>query len=216
MVDDIKVKSDADKAIRRAAKEQKKAEKKKQVLAFAKDTLGCGKKQAKVLRKVAGKFLTMADDGLRFKGMGGKMVAVDDPQCKDFFKQEYSFLLPPQETTLDQGALDPADIALARSGNMTAKGRCLLALNGDEAALMAALADKGNLTDSRDKSKALDKSKSATNPFIGLRGKDGKINPEQMKKVQSFIKAAGSRAAADVARSAGLRLDGSEIPEQYR
>lgn len=216
MGDDIKVKTDADKAIRRAAKEQKKAEKKKQITAFARDVLGCEKKQSKVLRKVAGKFLTMADDGLRFKGMAGKLVAVDDPQCQQFFKQQYPFLLPPQEKALGAGALDPADIALARSGNLTAKGRCLLALNGDEQALKAALANKGNVTDSRDKSKALDKSKSTTNPFIGLRDKNGKIVPEQMQKVESLIRAVGTAKSAAIAKSAGLRLDGSPIPEQYR
>jgi hypothetical protein len=63
-----------------------------------------------------------------------------------------------------------------------------------------------------DKSAPLNKS---TNPFIGLRDKSGKIDPEKMKKVESFIKAAGARAASAVAKSAGLRLDGTPIPEKF-
>ena len=65
----------------------------------------------------------------------------------------------------------------------------------------------------RDKSKAPDRS---TNPFVGLRdARTGAIKPEQMRKVESFIKAAGTKAAAAVARSAGLRLDGSPIDPKF-
>ncbi len=58
-----------------------------------------------------------------------------------------------------------------------------------------------------------DKSK---NPFIKLRDpRTGKINEAQMKKVESFIRAAGTKAAAAVAKSAGLQLDGSPIDPKY-
>jgi len=64
----------------------------------------------------------------------------------------------------------------------------------------------------RDKSKP-DKS---TNPFVGLRDpRTGAIRPEQMKKVESFIRGAGTKAAAAVAKSVGLRLDGSPIDPKY-
>lgn len=211
MTDEIKkIRTPAEKAIRRAAKEQKKAEKKKQVIAFAQDVLGSTKPQAKILRKVAGKFLTLAKDGLAFKGQGGKNVAIDDPQCKEFFQREYPFLVA---TTLEAGALDPADVALAKSGNMTAKGRVLLALNGDEAALKVALAGKDQVVNANGNDKPLDKSK---NPFIGLRDRSGKIVPEKMRAVESLLRGVGAKKAADIARSAGLRLDGTEIPERYR
>jgi hypothetical protein len=55
-----------------------------------------------------------------------------------------------------------------------------------------------------------------TNPFVGLRDpRTGRIVPEKMARVESFIKAAGTKAAASVARSAGLRLDGSPIDPKY-
>jgi hypothetical protein len=63
-----------------------------------------------------------------------------------------------------------------------------------------------------DKSKPLDRS---SNPFIGLRDKSGAIRPEQMKKVESLLKAVGTAKAAAIAKSAGLRLDGSQIPEKF-
>jgi len=198
------------KALARAEKETRKAQKREQVLAFAKEQLGLTGKRAKALRKLGSSYFKLDTDGLKFKGAGDKLVAVDSKQCKEFFAKKFDFLLSPQETTVEAGALDPADIALAKSGNLTAKGRVLTALNGDEAALKATLADKGNgggkVVTPPDKSK---------NPFVGLRDKSGKINPAQMAKVESFIKAAGTKAATAVARSAGLRLDGSPIPEKF-
>jgi hypothetical protein len=55
-----------------------------------------------------------------------------------------------------------------------------------------------------------------TNPFVGLRDpRTGAINPAQMKKVESFTKAAGAKVAAAVARRAGVRLDGSPLDPKY-
>jgi hypothetical protein len=212
--------TDNEKALRRAAKEQKRIEKRKQVISFARDTLGSNKKQAKVFRRVAGKFLKLDTDGLKFKGQGGKLVAIDSDQSKEFFRREYPFLMKEAAAAAaaaaaaEHGALDDADIALARAGNLTAKGRCLLALNGDEAALKAALADKGKGNDTVALAdKPLDKSK---NPFVGLRNpRTNQIVPEKMKAVESLIRGAGTKVATSIAKSAGLRLDGSPIPEKY-
>ena len=211
---DISIQEQNAKALARVEKENRKAQKREQVLAFAKDTLGLSAKRAKALRKLGSGYFKLDEDGLKFRGAGDKLVAVDSKQCKDFFAKKFDFLLSPQETALEAGALDPADIALAKSGNLTAKGRVLLALNGDEAALKIALADKGNGSDKVALAdKPLDKSK---NPFVGLRDpRTGKIVPEKMARVELFIKAAGSKAAASVARSAGLRLDGSPIDPKY-
>jgi hypothetical protein len=199
------------KALARAEKETRKAQKREQVLAFAKEQLGLSGKRAKALRKLGAAYFKLDTDGLKFRGAGDRLVAVDSKQCTDFFAKKFDFLLSPQETTLEAGALDQADIALARAGNLTAKGRVLVALGGNEAALKAALADKGTyktvLAD-----KPLDKSK---NPFVRLRDKSGKINPAQMAKVESFLKVAGTKAAVSLARSAGVRLDGTPIPEKY-
>lgn len=69
----------------------------------------------------------------------------------------------------------------------------------------------------RDKSGASDKSTNVSNPFKTLRDpRTGAIRPEQMKKVESLLKAVGTAKAAAIAKSAGLRLDGTEIPERYR
>ncbi len=54
------------------------------------------------------------------------------------------------------------------------------------------------------------------NPFVGLRDKSGKIVPEKMKAVESLLRGIGSAKTAAIARSAGLRLDGTPIPEQYK
>jgi hypothetical protein len=209
------VETENEKALRRVARDTMKAEKRKQVLAFAKD-LGCGKKQAKVFRKVASGYFKLAENGLAFRGMGDKLVSVDSDQSINFFRKKYPFLM--KETaaaTADPGAADPADIALAKSGNMTAKGRVLVALNGNEAALAAALADNGKRNDTvangQDKSDTAHKN----NPWKDLRGRDGKISAEKQQRCEAFIKFAGTKAAISCARSAGVRLDGSPLDPKY-
>jgi hypothetical protein len=60
------------------------------------------------------------------------------------------------------------------------------------------------------------KNTKSKNPFTGLRDpRTGKIVPEQMRKIESFIKAAGTKAAASLARSARVQLDGSPIDPKY-
>jgi hypothetical protein len=55
------------------------------------------------------------------------------------------------------------------------------------------------------------------NPFVGLRDpRTGEIIPEKMKAVESLLKAVGAAKCAAIAKSAGLRLDGTPIPDQYR
>jgi hypothetical protein len=54
------------------------------------------------------------------------------------------------------------------------------------------------------------------NPFVGLRDKSGKIVPEKMRAVESLLRAVGSAKCAAIAKSAGLRLDGTPIPEKFR
>jgi hypothetical protein len=53
------------------------------------------------------------------------------------------------------------------------------------------------------------------NPFVGLRDKSGKIVPEKMKAVESLLRGIGSAKTAAIARSAGLRLDGTPIDPKY-
>ena len=75
----------------------------------------------------------------------------------------------------------------------------------DEAGALAQLA---LLKVGKDQVNGGDKS---TNPFVGLRDKDGKIVPEQMRKVESMLKSLGSAKTAAIAKAAGFRLDGTRI-----
>ena len=55
-----------------------------------------------------------------------------------------------------------------------------------------------------------------TNPFTNLRDpRTGAINPAQMAKVESFLKVAGTKATISLARSAGVRLDGTPLDPKY-
>jgi hypothetical protein len=55
-----------------------------------------------------------------------------------------------------------------------------------------------------------------TNPFSTLRDpRTGQIDQAQMAKVESFLKIAGTKATISLARSAGVRLDGSPINEAH-
>jgi hypothetical protein len=219
MTDDIK--TDGDRALALIVKRNKKIEKKKQVIAFAKTALGCDKFQAKMVRKFGSKHFKLADDGLAFKGEGGNLVDIRDPQVAKFFQKAFSFL-PKTEGTETAVELDAYLITRAKT-NQTARGELFRKIHGDkpkseEAASYAAMTKllAGEEAPVAKKTAANGLVEKSKNPFIGLRDKSGQIDPVKMAKVESFIKAAGSKAAAAVARSAGLRLDGTEIPERYR
>ena len=81
--------------LKQAAKEQKRQEKKKQVIAFATGTLGLSGKKAKALRKLGSDYFKLADDGLRFRGAGDRLVAIDSKECTEFFKKKFDYLLTP-------------------------------------------------------------------------------------------------------------------------
>ena len=53
------------------------------------------------------------------------------------------------------------------------------------------------------------------NPFVGLRDASGKIVPEKMAKVESFLRACGAAKTAALARAVGLKLDGTPIDPKY-
>ncbi len=118
--------------LKQAAKEQKRQEKKKQVIAFATGTLGLSGKKAKALRKLGSDYFKLADDGLRFRGAGDRLVAIDSKECTEFFKKKFDYLLTPvaDTATSEPGALDADLIEKART-NVTARGELFKQLHGN-------------------------------------------------------------------------------------
>lgn len=204
----------------------RKLDEKQKIFEFAK-SLGCDDQQAKVFGMACGEYLEWTGARLMFKGAAGKTVAIDDPNCRAFFEREYPFLVPTPTSEGQQAAIDPELLAKAAAGNKTAEGAICRALNDDVAATEKLIAaERAKATSGDDKefeefkrwkaSRSDGAGKSSTNPFIGLRDKSGRIVPEQMKKVASLIRAVGTAKSAAIAKSAGLRLDGSSIPERYQ
>ena len=203
---EISIQEQNAKALARVEKQQRKAQKREQVLAFAKETLGLSKKRAKALRKLGSGYFKLDDDGLKFRGAGDKLVAVDSKQCTDFFAKKFDFLLDGNDNSqVVDPQIDPRLVAHANSADPKIAAiakKALLAAQGKGNDTVA-LADK-----------PLDKS---TNPFLTLRDpRTGAIRPEQMLKVESLLRAIGTKKCAAIAQAAGLRLDGSPIPEKYR
>jgi hypothetical protein len=202
---------------------------------FAETVLGCNDKQADIMSRTMRHKFTWSGVRLLWNGDAGeeKTVAVDHvDRIKEYLVREnYDFLLPKPGATVEgfETAAIPGDVLdAALNGSQTAKGKICLLLGGDNQDAAArtelllkterAKRDGANGADdaNRHGQTQAERRTTSTNPFVGLRDKSGKIVPEKMKKVESFIKAAGAKAAAAVAKSAGLRLDGTPIPEQYR
>jgi len=170
----------------------------------------------------------------RSEGDAQPVIAVDHvDQVREFLERKhFDFLLPKPSVTAEgfEDTSIPGDVLnAALNGSKTAEGQICLLLGGDSAdaaartaLLLKAERAKRDGTNGSDTGghphgqTQVERRTTSTNPFVNLRDKKtGQINPEQMKKVESFIRAAGTKAAASVARAAGLRLDGSEIPPEY-
>ncbi len=153
-------------------------------------------------------------DGVQLTWAATGKSALDDPECKSFYADAgFKFLLPPPKADDTKPQVSPLDVELMRAGNKTAEQRVFLQLGGekDQAGALAQLellkVGKHQMNGGGDKS---------TNPFLTLRDKSGAIVPEQMRKVESMLKALGTAKVAAIARAAGFRLDGTPIPERYR
>ena len=62
------------------------------------ESLGCTEMQSKVFVRACEQHFSW--DGVRLyfeHGDGTRSLAVDDPQCKAFLKDQYGFLLPPEK-----------------------------------------------------------------------------------------------------------------------
>jgi len=203
------IETDNEKAIKRAAKETMRAEKRKQTIAFARGTLGCGKQEAKALRKVSKKYLKMDDDGLKFRGPGGKLVALDDPQVKDFFGKTYSFLLPKTaEGEHGTAALSPDLIAQAKAGNVTSKSILFSELHKGKSK-----AEEGETLAALNKLLAGETPKDKN----GDRGNDNNpwrlpdTDPKKYELIEAKIKAIGTTACTGLAKAAGSQINGRPL-----
>jgi hypothetical protein len=98
------------------------------------EALGCSDNQAKVFTRVFADGKVLEWDGVRlmFKHNGEKTIAVDDPTCMAYLKQEYEFLLPAPKSEpvagFDNVQIDPALVERALNGNQTAKSQIATAL----------------------------------------------------------------------------------------
>jgi hypothetical protein len=178
--------------------------------------LGASEEAAKLISSSPDQIKKFVYDGIDLRFGKSDLTASDDPNAKAHFLDgpfKGLFAVAADKSDDDnKPQVDAALIEAARTGNLTAKGQLFRALNEDAAALKAALANTGG-THANGRDNTLDKSK---NPFVGLRDKSGKIVPEKMRAVESLLRAVGSAKTAAIARSQGLRLDGTPIPEQYR
>jgi hypothetical protein len=177
--------------------------------------IGASEEAAKLISSSPDQIKKFVYDGVDLRFGKSDLTAADDPNAREYyltgpFKGLFAAAADKAPNGDDHHAQpDPALLASARAGNRTAYSKLARdAFNGDVKALDAALAVKGDdqLANGHDKS---------TNPFKNLRTKSGAIDPVQMEKVSSFIRAAGTKAAAAVARSAGLKLDGTPIDPRY-
>ncbi len=148
-------------------------------------------------------------DGVQLTWAATGTSAIDDPSVKAFYADAgFKFLLPPPkvEDKDNTPQVDPILVEQMRQGNKTAEAKLFRQLGGDrdEAGALAQLKllKVGNDQMNGDHSK---------NPFVGLRDKNGKIVEEQMRKVESLLKAVGTKRCAAIAASAGYRLDGTRL-----
>jgi hypothetical protein len=111
------------------------------VAAFGMQVLGMDEKRAEALTKVCGDNLVW-DGTLQFKKADGTFVAADDPQCIEFCKTQFDYLIPAKTVEEQQQVeIAPELIERART-NMTARGQVYSKLykgKGSEAETQAAL-----------------------------------------------------------------------------
>jgi hypothetical protein len=168
--------------------------------------LGASEEAAKLISSSPAELARFQWDGVNLKFGKGDLTAVDDPAAREFYTGgPYKGLFPAPATKDDvenKPQMDPAVVARARAGNVTA--RAILArdhFGSNLKALDAALADKAN-GDDKVLSNGHDKSASRDNPFYKLRDKDGKVVPAVQDRVAGMIRAMGTKKVMDIAANA--------------
>jgi hypothetical protein len=155
-------------------------------------------------------------DGVDLRFGKSDLTAADDPNAKAYFVSgpfKGLFVAPADKANGDdQAQPDPELLASARAGNRTAYSKLARdAFGGDIAALDAALADKGTVTE---KQVPRGHGRDSSNPFYKLRV-NGVIDKVVEKRIGEMIAVMGHQKVAAIARAAtseaaplGLSLTG--------
>jgi hypothetical protein len=198
----------------------RKLAEKNQIAAYAMAHLGCDERRAEAFVATCGTYLEWTGVELLFKGLSGKTNAINDPQAKNFFEREYSFILPPKWAVQDVGQVDPAILAQAVAGSITAKGAVCRALNNDVAATEKLIAAERAKTASGDDKefeefKRWKASRSngngschEKNPWSAEGNTDarGRYTDAAIARQMSLVRATGPEKAAQVAASVSAKL----------
>ncbi|HVA17440.1 MAG TPA: hypothetical protein VMV59_06970 [Candidatus Dormibacteraeota bacterium] len=162
--------------------------------------LGCNEKQADVFVSSLGKFFEWTGARLLFKGQGGVKTWAMDPTVAAFFKDEYSFLLPapkaaPAEFEGKSVEIDPAVVASALAGNITAKGKVARAFGDDVEATNLFLKAESKKRDGTVAADDPHKGKTENNPWSALNWnvtRQGSVAKADFALAQRLAKAANS------------------------
>jgi hypothetical protein len=119
---------------------------------------------------------------------------------REHFGKNYGFLFPPKSENADKPNVDPALLASARAGNMTAKSRLFVQVGRDQAKLDAVLADKSADTGTDTSANASPKEKEASknNPWTAENW--------SLKRQGEIVRNLGVEAAQRIARHANSHV----------
>lgn len=141
--------------------------------------------------------------------LDGKPATVD--AVRQHFGTSYAFLLPAENATnKDAPQVDPAALALARTGNKTAYQKVYLTLGRDKAATDALIAGKAaDDTQRRDDKtgRFVADDKDNSNPW---RSPNFRTDKAAQAAAAGIIRRMGTKAAASLAKAAGKTIDGKE------
>lgn len=112
---------------------------------FADNLCGDDDNRAGVFVASCAKFFEWSGGRLFFKKAGGEKIAATDPSVKEFFVENYKFLLPPpkvEEHEFNGGTveIDPSIIESALGGSLTSKGKIARAFGADNTSSAASRA----------------------------------------------------------------------------
>ena len=162
---------------------------------FADELCGSDKQAAAFTASCSRFFELNSGGGLFFKMPSGEKVsAIRDPRVKEFFKSEYPFFMPPPKEAAAEFhgrtvEVDPAVVASALAGNLTAKGKVARAFGDDVSAADLFLKAEA-------KKASGGKGDDADNPHHDLSGTSGSKSLERRKLVDYEIRENWSKLLA--------------------
>lgn len=139
--------------------------------------------------------------------LDGKPATVET--VREHFGSNYGFLLPAENVAAkDTPQVDPARLALARSGNLTARAQIVRQLKGDVAATDALIAGKTADDTGADKDRDAQGRFKAASPAEKEAGKNNPWAPDNFNVTRQgqIVKALGMEAAQRIAKAAGSHV----------